>query len=87
MRDNRWVTGDSVHTNVRALLPEYLALAAEGGLPERAYPAVARHLADCPACRTEADALVDLGAAAYGGARALHCGCLRAGRRRRAGEP
>lgn len=56
------------HDAVQALLPEYLALAVEGGEPERAFPQVAAHLSRCSRCRAAAAELAELAAIAYSGA-------------------
>ncbi len=48
------------HAAVQALLPEYVALAAEGAAPEQQFPAAAAHLVTCDECRSALSALLDL---------------------------
>jgi hypothetical protein len=68
MRDTMDRANLDDHDAIQALLPEYLALAAEGGEPERAFPQVAAHLSSCARCRVAAAELAELGAIAYSGA-------------------
>lgn len=58
---------EDVHAAIQALLPEYLALAAEGGVSEELYPQVAEHLRTCSRCQAEASELMELSAMAHSG--------------------
>jgi hypothetical protein len=59
---------DLSHEAVRALLPEYVALAAQGIDPEAVHPQLAAHLADCSSCAEEFQELIELAAITYSGA-------------------
>jgi hypothetical protein len=58
---------DRSHEETHNLLSEYATATALGQTPWLRYPSTAAHLASCPTCRAELDALLELAVASYTG--------------------
>lgn len=55
----------NLHPAMVDLLPEYVAVALEGGDPAASYPELAAHIAECQTCAEELAELMRLSVAAY----------------------
>src|SRR5437016_470979 len=53
------------HMSIRALLPEYVSIQVLGQEPPLSWRPLEYHLERCPACRSEAEALLQLVQASY----------------------